>query len=390
MHLINVESSEKAMTQKVVNRNKVFISYCHTDLQYLKRLQTHFAHYERLGIVEVWDDTKINPGARWQEEIKEAISQARIAVLLVSADFLASTFIAENELPPLLAAAKTEGATIIPVILSACAFEASELAQFQAINNPSRPVGSMSRDEKEKIWAEVAKIVSDAIHGKQPVNVSQEKLAAFTLEKDFALETAYAKQLILERPRGWEYLLIAELLQSKLQPIKHRLSDLQRGLVYKKTKILKGQKFLDWTHSKANDLLSLIGLAAKTVNEELSVACGAPGVAGDPLEIKLVVEKLIFVCEEMVNWETEVRFVAVPKQLERLKQAMEGWTFDFIRQIDTLPDKLTALPFNQPNATGTYSVNIVFQEPPQVKVFNRELKALKFKTMIFGKKSLSS
>jgi len=230
------------MKPNTINRNKVFLSYCHTDLQHLKRLQTHFAHYERMGVVEVWDDTKIHPGAIWHQEIKKAISQTKIAVLLISADFLDSRFIIENELPPLLIAAKIEGLIILPVILSACAFKDSELAQFQPINSPLKPISSMNRNEKEQIWAEVTKIVSDIILGKQLITPYKSNYANPILEKDFALETAYAKQLILQHPRGWEYLLTAELLYSKLQPIKRRLSDLQRGLIYKKTRLLKGQK----------------------------------------------------------------------------------------------------------------------------------------------------
>ena len=43
---------------------------------------------------------------RWKEEIEEALSDAVIAVLLISADFLASDFIVDNELPPILEGAE--------------------------------------------------------------------------------------------------------------------------------------------------------------------------------------------------------------------------------------------------------------------------------------------
>ncbi len=97
---------------------KVFVSYSHKDQKYLERLQVHLKDLERKGIIDLWSDTKIIPGTNWREEIKRAIESATIGVLLVSADFLASQFIAEDELPPLLKVARTRGTVILPVILS--------------------------------------------------------------------------------------------------------------------------------------------------------------------------------------------------------------------------------------------------------------------------------
>src|SRR5581483_1408579 len=145
----------------VPERTKVFISYSHKDARYLDRLHVHLAHYERLGSVESWDDTKIVPGTIWRKEIQRIIAETKVAILLVSADFLASKFIAENELPPLLTAAQAGGATILSVILSPCGFEASNLSQFQAVNTPLKPLTRMNKHEKEEIWLRVAQIVSN-------------------------------------------------------------------------------------------------------------------------------------------------------------------------------------------------------------------------------------
>jgi tetratricopeptide (TPR) repeat protein len=131
----------------------IFISYSHKDRPFLERLQMHLRPLEREGLVERWDDTRIGPGMRWHEEVKGAINNARVAVLLVSADFLASDFIANEELPPLLAKEQARGLIVMPVIISPCGFSRTlSLAQFQAVNADLRPVNSMPEWEQEQLW----------------------------------------------------------------------------------------------------------------------------------------------------------------------------------------------------------------------------------------------
>jgi hypothetical protein len=48
---------------------------------------------EREGKIEAWDDKRIKPGMDWLKEIESTLAPARVSVLLVSADFLASEFV---------------------------------------------------------------------------------------------------------------------------------------------------------------------------------------------------------------------------------------------------------------------------------------------------------
>ncbi|HEY6547311.1 MAG TPA: toll/interleukin-1 receptor domain-containing protein, partial [Vicinamibacteria bacterium] len=96
-------------------RSSVFISYSHKDERWLRRLEVHLRPLVRDALISIWSDREIPPGAQWRDEIRKAISRARVGVLLVSADFLASDFVATDELPPLLKAAESSGTVILPV-----------------------------------------------------------------------------------------------------------------------------------------------------------------------------------------------------------------------------------------------------------------------------------
>jgi hypothetical protein len=120
---------------------------------------------EREHRVEIWDDTRIKPGSRWKEEIGQALAATKVAVLLVSADFLASDFIARDELPQLLSAAEKDGAIILPIILSPSRFEKTpSLSQFQAVNDPSEPLIGLTRVKQEAVLVKVSEVIEASLN----------------------------------------------------------------------------------------------------------------------------------------------------------------------------------------------------------------------------------
>ena len=128
----------------MIARTKAFISYSHQDEQWRDRLMTHLAILERRGWLHVWTDTRINVGEIWKTEIENALSESRVAVLLISPAFLASTFIWQEEVPRIMKHCK-EGMLILPVIARPCAWQlAPDLAQLQARPANGRPLSTGS------------------------------------------------------------------------------------------------------------------------------------------------------------------------------------------------------------------------------------------------------
>jgi TIR domain len=76
------------MTASEKKRTKVFVSYSHEDALWVERLKVHMKPLVRDGLVDFWDDTKIQPGMDWRAAIREAIGSTKVAILLISADYL--------------------------------------------------------------------------------------------------------------------------------------------------------------------------------------------------------------------------------------------------------------------------------------------------------------
>ena len=145
--------------KKMVEKHSIFISYSHADEVWLKKLLTHLKSLKKYYGIEEWEDKHLRTSDKWEEEITKALNKATFAILLVSADFLASDFIDNNELQPLLKNTENKGTKIMPLIVSPCAtFVECGLSVYQAANDPKRTLIEMNEGEVQRT---LAKLVED-------------------------------------------------------------------------------------------------------------------------------------------------------------------------------------------------------------------------------------
>ena len=141
---------------------QVFISYSHKDVEWRERLQVMLTPFARS--FTIWDDTQIAVGEQWRKDIQDALASAKIAVLLVSPDFLASHFINEHELPVILAAAKKKGLRIFWVYLRPCGYKETEIGAYQAAHDTSHPLSALSVTDSEDQLLEICRRITAAMN----------------------------------------------------------------------------------------------------------------------------------------------------------------------------------------------------------------------------------
>ncbi len=144
-------------------RDQLFISYSHADRPWVDRLQTMIRPLVRSEALRLWDDSSIPPGAKWRAEIEKALATAKVALLLVSAEFLASEFVTNRELPALLEAAEQEGLRILWVCLSPCFYEATPIGDYQAVLDPRQLLEEMSPVQQRGALKTIAEAIRDAL-----------------------------------------------------------------------------------------------------------------------------------------------------------------------------------------------------------------------------------
>jgi hypothetical protein len=195
-------------------RDQAFVSYCHTDnKKYLQRLQTHLKPFEKEYSIKYWADTKIKPGEQWNNEIHNALERTAVAILLVSANFAASDFIREVELPYLLKAEQSDRVKILPVYIDSLSSNAlPTLSKFQGINDPAKPLSLLVSSQQEKIWAQVVDATKVGLD-------------------DFKSKAEAAERAVLEKHKiiKWEKVATLFWLGNDLMWIQDRIDKLERS-----------------------------------------------------------------------------------------------------------------------------------------------------------------
>lgn len=144
----------------------IFVSYSHEDEAWKDRLLKQLEVFELEGEIDVWDDRRIRAGEDWKESIADTIQRAEAAILMVSADFLSSPFIREEEVPQILKRRHDEGLLTIPVIVKPCPWERIEwLRGMQARPVDGRPLSGGSDHEIDNALASLAIEVRDLLKG---------------------------------------------------------------------------------------------------------------------------------------------------------------------------------------------------------------------------------
>ncbi|MGH7451697.1 MAG: toll/interleukin-1 receptor domain-containing protein, partial [bacterium] len=141
---------------------KIFISYSHQDEKFKNELVKMLAGLQRRGVIDAWQDRRIQPGEEWFKAIKQALNECDMALLLVSSDFIASRFINDEELPDLLKRREKEGMIIIPIIVRDCLWQSEPvLKDLQALPTDGKAVITFSEatGDRDKVWTEIAQAI---------------------------------------------------------------------------------------------------------------------------------------------------------------------------------------------------------------------------------------
>lgn len=185
---------------------KVFISYSHEDNDFLKGLLTWFKPLEDEGLLNVWIDGCIKLGEKWDEEIDQALDSCDLAVVCLSANFIASDYVTRKELPKLIARGEAGRLRLLPVFVAPydrqfkVCYRTEQggevkvlLSAYQDLRDGQRSWKEMTHEERERQLQKLNEAIRAYLQQSTPPPATAPRLAPVP-EHDYRLGVTLRRQ----------------------------------------------------------------------------------------------------------------------------------------------------------------------------------------------------
>ena len=137
-----------ASSSQPSNAIEVFFSYAHEDEALRDELAKHLRLLERQHVIAGWHDRRIAAGTEWAGAIDDHLRTARIILLLVSSDFLASDYCYDVEVQHAMARHEAAEARVIPIILRPVDWQPAPFGKLQALPKDGQAVTSWPNQDE--------------------------------------------------------------------------------------------------------------------------------------------------------------------------------------------------------------------------------------------------
>src|SRR6266487_2217628 len=110
----------------------VFFAYARRDRSLRDKLEDHLSNLKYRGLITTWHDTEIRAGEEWLRQVEIYLNSARIILLLISSDFMASEYCYSIEMKRAMGRHERGEARVIPIMLRPVLFRDEPFTRLMA------------------------------------------------------------------------------------------------------------------------------------------------------------------------------------------------------------------------------------------------------------------
>jgi hypothetical protein len=148
---------ERLVTRRKQMPISIFIALSSTDDEHLVQIEKHLSLLKRQGKILPWNFRMISGGREWEDQIDHHINSARVILLLISSDFIASDYCWGVEMKRALERHESGEARVVPIILRPCDWHSAGFGKLQALPRDGREVTGSGWSTRDAAYADIAK-----------------------------------------------------------------------------------------------------------------------------------------------------------------------------------------------------------------------------------------
>ncbi|NOT94502.1 nucleotide-binding protein [Ferruginibacter sp.] len=188
--------------------------------------------------------------------------------------------------------------------------------------------------------------------------------------QDLHNESEEVKKIAIEQPFGYEYLILAELIEARLDKANIMQKNLRNGVYFVRSVHCTDEDYYRFFQDTLEDFQRFIKIFSHLILEKMEGALGPKGVPSKFLDLKNFSDELSNLSIELFNWETRNEQLRPDDELSQVKDLLRGTSDVLTSQINRLPNEIRKIvKANQdPNAKQEdKKIDITLELPPQVE-----------------------
>jgi hypothetical protein len=145
-------------------------------------------------------------------------------------------------------------------------------------------------------------------------------------------------RLALERPRGWEFLLLAQVIRDEVDSTRHLREEHEEALALELGEDVAAP--IKWAQHRLGELQRLATSLTPIMNSIALRAIGPPGQSGNADEIAFVGRAIGRVYASALNWSRRIRTANLPEALEGVRGILARFTDEVLGEIEEFAERL--------------------------------------------------
>ncbi|OGU15110.1 MAG: hypothetical protein A2076_14260 [Geobacteraceae bacterium GWC2_53_11] len=148
-------------------------------------------------------------------------------------------------------------------------------------------------------------------------------------------------RIFVEKPKGWEYLVFAKLLQERIRLHEHKKLDAELGISFGPViDLLDRPKAFKWVSGKCAQASQTVQHLSLALNSGIEKAVGEPGEPGDIHRIVHLASRIADGYSQILDWTLEFSRLNVEPELKNLMALAGMLSASMLNEIETYASSL--------------------------------------------------